>query len=1059
MNSLSTQQDLSTEALYSALASEIDESRVDFATDFSSFSLSLSSGNVLEKHALLTTAASSTSTSSPAPAGASAYTYTWAKGVKTSNNKITSGYFDANKTASEVTDGNLCWAATASNMIGWWQKYYGVTSRIGTSVPTSASAIFSRFKQYWQNKGGKTHCGLAWWIAGDSTHYEFDDFYSSTIKSAYRNKSTGGYYKSLYTASDANGLSYFKHIQGESVTEVASTFNTLLRQGCAVGISLGYDYNSRYGYFEGSHAVTLWGITRNSSGRLTAIHVTDSDDRTTGVVTYSVSYNSSIGAYRITSGYLKNNYLVQYNALKAFDRKNYSCPASLKVSRSGQKVTFRWTNRSSGSNITHQLAYKRNGASKYTYVTTSASSKTVTLTSEGKYVWSVRTMVGTSFTSDWKKGSFSFYGIPPKITLSKPSPKKSSKNKSKVTFYWKVNERSTLALYVDNKRLYLAKNALAMRRTYTLKDGKHSYKLIATDSHGNKSYKSGTFLCDTIAPGKASGLSTKVGTSGITFSWKAAYDKNNVTYTLAYRKAGSSKYTYVTGIKGLSYTLELEQGYTYNWAVRAVDGNKNNGAYAYGKNVTGPVSDTTPPSITLATPTQEKQSTGSSKVAFSWSSNEKATFVLTLNGEQVYQGTSSSYTLPYTLSDGTYSYTVTATDAAGNTHSETMSFDCDTTAPAKPTSSWISNIWIGEDGVKHFILNWSATTDPSGVTYIVDYRLSSMTEDATLGEYTNNYAAVKTDSSGTLVWWVKAVDGKGNAAGWFKGEVVYLDSLLPTDTTPPTITLNTPQQTKASEGKTTVTFSWTSNEAATYVLKIFNAEIYKGSNTSYTHTSQLEDGNYTYTLIATDAANNTVTYTGTFTCDATAPTSPATPKAQVSSSTGKVQLSWTASSDDSTLYYQVAFKTTSEADYRFTNSITSTTYTLNLSEAATWVWFVRAYDKYSNKTEWVRGENFTTTSAATGAALGDSSDSTSAPKEPATLSSLDLGDKDDETAAVPPAQLATTSLDQELALSAGSISLSATGISSALGYDACTSLLETQELLDKKRHAALAAAV
>ncbi len=442
---------------------------------------------------------------SPAPASASSGSNTWAWGIKVSGGKVRSGYYDVNKKFNKK-DSELCWAAVASNLLAKWQKGYSVSSRIGTKVPTTAAAIFKRFQYYWKNDGGSAEHAIAWYLAGSSTHSSFRSFYNSTIRKKYQSKTTAGYYKSFYTASTANSLSTYSSAityGADSSQALASNLHTRLKEKSLIGLSIA-KRQSGTNYLQSSgHAITLWGIKRNASGRLSHIYVTDSDDRKNGVITYKLSYNSTMSLYRITNGVLKNYYIRGYNTLKVFSFKNFSTPSKARVSQKGTYVTFRWKNRSSQGSITHQVGYRRKGTSAFTYLTTSRQSLKVKLDADGKYEWRVRTKVAktyasitvNAYTSDWVKSSFTFTGAPPKVTFYKMTQKKVSASKTRIGIRWKANERATFVLYLDGKRVYKGTGKTVSRRYFTVKNGTHTYKLVARDKNGSKSYKSGTLSC------------------------------------------------------------------------------------------------------------------------------------------------------------------------------------------------------------------------------------------------------------------------------------------------------------------------------------------------------------------------------------------------------------------------------------------------------------------------------------------------------------------------------------------------------------------------------------
>lgn len=84
----------------------------------------------------------------------------WVDGVSQST-----GWYDANKVSPYTADGdnNLCWAASASNLIAWWQDKYQVPA----GVPNDINNIWATYKNAaTEDIGGDTHAAVQWWLTG-----------------------------------------------------------------------------------------------------------------------------------------------------------------------------------------------------------------------------------------------------------------------------------------------------------------------------------------------------------------------------------------------------------------------------------------------------------------------------------------------------------------------------------------------------------------------------------------------------------------------------------------------------------------------------------------------------------------------------------------------------------------------------------------------------------------------------------------------------------------------------------------------------------------------------
>ena len=77
----------------------------------------------------------------------------------------TSGWYDANKSGPDEPDGDndLCFAASAANLVAWWQERYELDS----SVPRSIDDIWTTYKNAAAvDEGGDPVAAIQWWISG-----------------------------------------------------------------------------------------------------------------------------------------------------------------------------------------------------------------------------------------------------------------------------------------------------------------------------------------------------------------------------------------------------------------------------------------------------------------------------------------------------------------------------------------------------------------------------------------------------------------------------------------------------------------------------------------------------------------------------------------------------------------------------------------------------------------------------------------------------------------------------------------------------------------------------
>ena len=247
---------------------------------------------------------------------------------------LTSGWYDVNKKgAGDNGDINMCWAATSSNMIQWFQDRYKAA---GKTLPAGAVdgpgvtsyenygpyelELMNVFLTEWDNShGGHMQEAIPWYFEGKLNGGEFASEGTQAVP-----LTEGGYWKSIWDSEvypyvyheyenvivpgveglDLKNLyitifnNYYLWGGGTSYlgTERLAEFSKLVvesfRHGMAgLTINLGANLNAA------SHAVTLWGYEiDNATGLLTRVWITDSDDLMSEPKTQLLNeYNVSVG--------------------------------------------------------------------------------------------------------------------------------------------------------------------------------------------------------------------------------------------------------------------------------------------------------------------------------------------------------------------------------------------------------------------------------------------------------------------------------------------------------------------------------------------------------------------------------------------------------------------------------------------------------------------------------------------------------------------------------------------------------------------------------------------
>ena len=246
---------------------------------------------------------------------------------------INSGWYDVNKLKIGGPDINMCWAASASNIIQWWQDRYvaagnslpsGAVSGPGTKVyedgHTYNLALMEVYRDLWNDiyAGGYPDHGVIWYFEGRNIYSSMTPGYCP------QPNAPGGYYSNVWNQilpymyhEYTNGISgefggYYLWGGGSGLSGNASlqkftdyVVEFIDRGAVSLVISLG----SNGGLL---HATTLWGYEiDNTTGLITKIWITDSDDihqgNTSGDPTqqllreYTISYDGgSLGKIKLS---------------------------------------------------------------------------------------------------------------------------------------------------------------------------------------------------------------------------------------------------------------------------------------------------------------------------------------------------------------------------------------------------------------------------------------------------------------------------------------------------------------------------------------------------------------------------------------------------------------------------------------------------------------------------------------------------------------------------------------------------------------------------------------
>ena len=256
---------------------------------------------------------------------------------------LTSGWYDVNKKgAGDNGDINMCWAATSSNMIQWFQDRYKAAGKTlpagatdGPGVTSYANygpyelELMNVFHSEWDNsRGGHMQEAIPWYFEGKLNGGEFASPGTQAVP-----KTAGGYWKSIW---DTEVYPYIYHgyenviAPGIEGLDLKNLYITIFNNYYLWGNGTSYQGVERLEVFSklivesfehgmagltiklgtnltaASHATTLWGYEiDNATGLVTRLWITDSDDlvsepKTPLLNEYSVSIDGDKANIKLT---------------------------------------------------------------------------------------------------------------------------------------------------------------------------------------------------------------------------------------------------------------------------------------------------------------------------------------------------------------------------------------------------------------------------------------------------------------------------------------------------------------------------------------------------------------------------------------------------------------------------------------------------------------------------------------------------------------------------------------------------------------------------------------
>ena len=272
--------------------------------------------------------------------------------IDTSDPSKSTGIFDADKTGYPFQDSGLCWAATCSNLIAWWEVQNADT--LLPNTPTEHQQIWDRYRLTFQNFGGDIAQGLDWWLTGDYAKGEDKELkpwlgdYVNGMKTL--SPADAGFYQESLWRGEVDKLDIYDLIpaQHASVQAFSMALVSAINQGYGVGLSWVYP-----SIFEGQpptgHAVTVWGAEYDTqTNLLTALYLTDSDNahKEEGLVRVEITAQGNTfvetarPSHSIESFTLLNSTLISdLNYFNYQDKDNHNIIMKQKLNGEGYTLT------------------------------------------------------------------------------------------------------------------------------------------------------------------------------------------------------------------------------------------------------------------------------------------------------------------------------------------------------------------------------------------------------------------------------------------------------------------------------------------------------------------------------------------------------------------------------------------------------------------------------------------------------------------------------------------------------------------------------------------------